>query len=377
MSIPYLPARLVKGFRWYILYYQTNPATGKRERFRETFDLNRIHDLEKRYEMAIQQLRIIDSKLPLGYPFQNEISKTPSRENIVTAIQIGTKILCKSERKRTRQTAVSMSNIFNDFLEIEDLKDMKIGEFRKIHARKFLDYGLFEREIANRTYNNYVERMKTLFYELKERDYVIENPFVGFKKKKVKGKKRRAFSEEERDIMAKVISKSDNWLYLGVLLQYHCFIRPIELRRLRFYMIDLNEGIIKMPGDTTKNWEDAIITIPDSLISILEDFNFKKYNQRFLVFGKKMTPHPNIPCSHDNLNSRHKAILKDLFSKGRLNDIDGLSFYSWKDTGAYALFKAKVNTLEIMRQLSVYGERLNMKMSVLWSTKTGQKWHKE
>lgn len=45
----YVNARLVEGAtRWYVLYYQTHPSTGKLERFRETFDLNRIANLKKR-----------------------------------------------------------------------------------------------------------------------------------------------------------------------------------------------------------------------------------------------------------------------------------------------------------------------------------------
>jgi len=34
-----------------------------------------------------------------------------------------------------------------------------------------------------------------------------------------------------------------------------------------------------------------------------------------------------------------------------MDDITGLQYYSWKDTGAVELFKKKVNILEIMRQL--------------------------
>ena len=51
------------------------------------------------------------------------------------------------------------------------------------------------------------------------------------------------------------------------------------------------------------------------------------------------------------MNWQHGKILKRLENEGKLMDSKGLTFYSWKDTGALALFKNKVNPLEIMRQL--------------------------
>lgn len=178
-----------------------------------------------------------------------------------------------------------------------------------------------------------------------------ENPFSGFKKKKTLGKQRRALSDYEKEVVAMEISRTSKWLMLGVLLQYHCFIRPIEMRRLRFHMFDLNEGVIRLTSKETKNKENAIVTIPDSLLPFLRKFNFGKWDQRWLLFGAGVQPHLDKTCGHNTMNWQHGRILKQLEKEGKLSDIKGLTFYSWKDTGALALFKNKVNPLEIMRQL--------------------------
>lgn len=270
---------------------------------------------------------------------------------ILEAISIAQKIKNTTDRKRTRDMVDSMVNIFTEFIRKKEWENLPIGEFDKKKAQSFLDYGLLDRKIGARTYNNYIERMRALFTELKIRDYIGHNPFSGLKKRKETGKERRAFSEYERDLIAATVEEKDKWLMLAVLLQYHCFIRPIELRRLRFDMFDFEEGVIRLKGDITKNRNNDIVTIPDVLMPWLLEFDFSQWNQRWLIFGENVQPHPYKCCGHNTLNYRHGRILKNLQQKGLLSDIKGLTFYSWKDTGAMDLFKAKVNILEIMRQI--------------------------
>lgn len=278
---------------------------------------------------------------------QNLLQET----KILDAIAISQKIKNTTDRQRTRDMVNSMVNIFTTFIDKKEWRELPVGEFDKKKAMAFLDYAQLDRGVGSRTYNNYIERMRAMFTELKDRDYVETNPFSGLKKKKIKGKQRRAFSDTERDIVAAAIEKSDKWLMLGVLLQYHCFIRPIELRRLRFKMFDFNESVIRLKGDITKNGENEIVTIPDVLMAWLLKFDFSQWNQNWLIFGVGVQPHPHKCCGHNTLNYRHGQMLKKLQQKGMLVDLKGLTFYSWKDTGAMDLFKAKVNVLEIMRQL--------------------------
>ncbi len=352
MSLGYLPAELkILPTVWYIEFYQTHPVSKKKVRFRKTFSLNRIKDKSERKRKAALHILDINAKLPLGFPFIDEYNEAPKHTNIVAALDLAKSIKIEDARKKTAANLKSMHSIFMEFLHKKKWDGMHVSDFQKHHALEFLDYGLIKRKIGPITYNNYIGRMYTLFEALVIRKYCDENPFAGHKKKKSPGKKRRAFSNDERSTMAKYINENDRWLMLGILLQYHCFIRPVELRRLRFSMIDLNDGVIRMPGEVTKNKQNAIVTIPYSIIPTLKEYKFKSYPQNHLIYGVGIKPHPTDSCGHNTLNLRHKKILMKLKSKGKLFDINGLSFYSWKDTGAIELFKAKVNILEIMRQL--------------------------
>jgi len=347
----FLPARLVKGHRWYIVFYQVDPVTNKRVRFRETFDLNRIPNLITRQKRANFIILQINSKLPFGYPYEGSFKRDPAYTNILEAIAIAEKIKCRSDRPKTVEAYSSMARIFNDFLVGKEWADMKIGAFQKRHALEFLDYATFTRGIGNRTYNNYLSQMRAFFKELQERDYVAENPFDDFKKKKLPGKTRRAFSQEEKEVVIRTIAGQDKWLLLAVLLQYYCFIRPIELLRLRFHMIDLKEGLIRLPAAITKNKQNSLVTIPDVFVPILERFQLHRWDPRWLIFGQRIQPHPDKAAGKNSIRLRHKRILEALRDEGELLDLTGLSLYSWKDTGALELFKQKVNPLEIMKQL--------------------------
>ncbi|HQU51429.1 MAG TPA: tyrosine-type recombinase/integrase [Saprospiraceae bacterium] len=351
MHTGYISARLVRKNRWYILYYQVDPLTDKRVRFRETFDLNRIQDLSERLAKANLIIRDINRKLPDGYPFDADYYSKIKKTNLLDAIEKAAAIKCNTDRERTRHGIESMVRIFRMFIEKNQLQDMRIGAFDHRHALAFLDYAAMERKVGNRTYNNYIERMRAMCTELVQRGYLDENPFSKMKNKKVSGKLRRAFNEYERSVVANHIFMTDKWLMLGVLLQYHCFIRPVELRRLRFYMFDFETGVIRLTKNETKNKENATVTIPDSIIPFLKNFNFGQWNQRWLIFGKDIQPHPNLSCGHNSLNYRHRMIIEKLNKSKQLKDINGLTFYSWKDTGAMELFKRKINILEIRKQL--------------------------
>lgn len=347
----FLPARLVKGHRWYIVFYQLDPSVGERVRIRETYDLNRIPDLIERAHSAELLISQINAKLPFGFPFEEAFKADASYTNILDAIGVAEGIKCNTDRPRTVECYKSTAAIFCEFIKLNQWEDMNVGAFERKHAMAYMDYAVFDRGVGNRTYNNYLERTRALFKELLDRDYIRVNPFADFKKKKHNGKERRAFSDTEKDLVIKEIAKKDKWLLLAILLQYYCFIRPIELLRLQFYMIDLKEGLIRLPADITKNKQNSIVTIPDVLLPILKRYKLHTYDQSWVIFGVSIQPHTDKAAGRNTMNARHARILKELRKDKKILDIKGLSLYSWKDTGALELFKKKVNPLEIMKQL--------------------------
>lgn len=351
-NVLYRRAILVEGKRWYVEYYQTNPATGKRNRYRETHDMNRIKNLRMRRKLGRLLVEEINQKLPEGYPFMEEYTDVSIKQTgIIEALKTALEIKCRSERDKTRITYESQCRIFVAWLQLKRYDELSIGSFGKVRARQFFDYLLTKRKVSATTHNNYLVHIKALFNELLERGYVYKNPIRDIKQLKQKRKVRRPFTSEERKIVADYIRENEPVLFLAICLQYYCFIRPTELRRLKFKNFDLIKGVIRMKGEQTKNWDDAVITIPDILLPIFDELHFSRYKDNDFVFGTRMKLGGKKPVGTNTMRSKHREHLKYLHGTKQLENIKGLQFYSWKDTGAQDLASANIPLNIVKKQL--------------------------
>ncbi len=334
---------------WYIEYYQWHPAEEKSIRFRVTEGINRIKDLKKRKKKAKELILEINSRLPIGWPFEN-VKAGNLKIDLQTGLQIGLREKLKSKSSGTRNSYNSIVSIFSSYLKNQGWLNIPVASFKKRHAIMFLDYSATQRKLSSATYNNYINKMKSIFFELVEREYIEENPFLKIKKKKTGSKKRRAFTKKERGIVIKKIRATDSFLYLAVLLQYHCFIRPNEIRQLKKHMFDLENGMIRIPGEISKNKESEIVTIPNCIKDEVRMIT-NLIPGNYFVFGPGLKPSKEKGCSKNYMGKMHRKIINNLFISKELVFIEGLSFYSWKDTGATELFKNRIDTNEIMRQI--------------------------
>lgn len=343
----YEPARLSCGKTWKISYYQTNPENQKKIRFRETFNLNRIHDLTQRKQVAESIIDEINQKLKFGWPFKNEKAENiKSTYTLATMLKKALEIkLADSDRIRSHETWNYHYRVFYDYLAINNLLNIKGGDFTKSDAIEFMDYIKVVRKLGNCTYNNYKTTLCSFFSLLEDRGYIAVNPFSKIKKKMEGAKSRREFTIEEMEIVLPFVAK-DKALQLAVLLIYYSAIRPAELRRLKVKDINLKYGFIRMLPDITKNKSESILTIPNILKEPLEEL-IPKVNGDLFLFGKYGQLGHEIQVGKHYFYRRLNNILRRLKKAGTLNDIEGLSIYSFKDTGAQHLIDQNLNIMQI------------------------------
>lgn len=356
----YIPPRIVRGSgaAWWILWYETNPATGALDRFRKTFSLNRIHNKAQRTERARAILQEISQGLATGgyiYTGQETIGQpfTPLRE----ALELAVKLKMQYDRYDTRKTYRSVSGIFTAWLQAEKMLDWPVMRFGKKEAMAFMDYLHLRRRVGATTYNNYQTVLRVLFNELRTRDFIQANPFAQVPKKKSTQKLRRNFSLEERRTVAAWISQEHPMLFLGVLLSYYCFIRPIELRKMQFLCIDLTGGCIRLPAAITKTKIERTVTLPDSIIPYFEAL-VKAHPPSWHPFGPGLQPGTR-PASKDAFYKAHRKALKQLYQAGALRSLAGLCFYSWKDSGLTD-HSQEVGLLDLMQQAGHHDPKITM-----------------
>lgn len=347
----FMPARLVKGRRWYIEFYQTHPVTKSRDRVREYCQMNRIKDLSERQNFAIRYINELNTKLlPYGYPFV-EVAQLPANISVEDAVSLALRIKSRSDRSKTGGTYGTVVKYFLSYVRKIGREHSQLKEFSFRDAMMFMDHIIIDKKISARTYNNYRMFLTALWNELIERAYITDNPWSKIKKQKATDKNRLMLSNRDAQIILDEAHSSHRMIFLSILLLYYCFIRPEEQRRMRVHMIDLVNGSIYLPGDITKNKKSEMITIPKAIIPYLEDIGLRKWHRNDYIFGSNLKAHPTRQCGANALNLHHKKILDRLSQQKKLHSINGISIYSWKDTGAMALIRAGIDAYEVMRQM--------------------------
>ncbi|BDS10088.1 tyrosine-type recombinase/integrase [Aureispira anguillae] len=273
--------------------------------------------------------------------------KDPTAINIIVALRIAQRIKSTYIRYKSLQEYKNFIDRFEEYLKLKELDDLKISEFTKAHAIRYLDDVLLTRKVNAQTRNNYMRAMKALFYTLAERDYIEVNPFAAIKTLKETQKKRRTFTYSEKQTIIQYIKQDNKELLLAVCLCYYCAIRPAELRRLKVGNLDLKIGLIQMDGSQTKNKENATITIPKVLLPLLNSYHLNSYPKSWYLFGAGALKPAANPCGRDTISKKHKRVIKNLHLYGFLKDVEGKTFYSWKDTAARDLIEQGLNIMDL------------------------------
>lgn len=337
-------AKVVQGQRWLIDYLVHDPETGKETRHRNEFGLNDV-PVDIRHEVAKCLIKCVEKVLRDIYrPASGSTQPAPERKpkgiTISEGVEIALKLKTSGPRENTHKNYRTVAKLLSEWLISQKRESMQLSDFSKRYARAFLDWYTTRKPLRGVTINGRVAHLVAMWNELIDREHCAENPWAGIKKRREEEKKRRPFSPEERRVVAAEIESRDYWLFRGLLLQYFCYIRPEELRRIRFRAFDLGAGLVKVESFEAKKWKTRLATIPRSVLHYFTDNVFNQYPANYFVFGMtgdRRTGYqlePSLKAASKSVAyRRHQKILRELKSAGRLQNIFGLTWYSWKDTG--------------------------------------------
>lgn len=333
-------ARLVKGARWHIDFQRFDPATGEETRHRQDFDLNEIEDLEVRERVGERLVQNIEVFAQAPVPRNRHIPEKAESQTVKEAVEFALTLKRRLPRQNSIRKYETVAKAFLAWCQKMHYAALPVGEFGRKQARAYWDNLTTRRDYRGRTLNNYLATLRALWSEMMERDMVGENPWAKIKPVRNEEKLRRPFTEEERRVVAAHIEATDYWLFRGVLLQFFCYIRPVELIRLKFRDFDLGKGLVTVLEGNAKSWRKQVKTIPASVMHYFRDGIFDKQPGNYHLFGRvgegaraKMQPAAK-PIDAGRPYKRHARALARLKADGRLTgDISGLTWYSWKDTG--------------------------------------------
>ena len=345
LQADFQPAKLREhNYRWYIEYWAP-------DRKRPTFGLNRIINLEERRRRGYELCELINWWLMAGLPIhrwtETEARRrraesmrtqvaprghTDVRRAILYGVELKEALLDNPDSNRSYK---SHSTIFIQFLEREGWEMMPVDELRRHHVMAFLDHRRIVDKVRNNTVNNNLTSLNAVFNVLIDRGFLISNPCEKIKKLPPEPKLRRPLSKEEARLLLPFIYEHDPLLCLAVLMMYCCYMRPKEILHCRRGYVDLQLGLIRLPPEHTKTGKkvgEQVKTIPADFMPYFSEL-IPDCPAAYYLFGQGYVAGAKKHCQSDRLYKRHCRILKMALQQQVLEDINGLTLYSWKDTG--------------------------------------------
>jgi integrase len=320
------------------------PQNGTFRRLRRDFNINSLPDEATKKIVAEFLLKNFAEFFVLGEADTPPMAATsaeakPISPTVLTVVgdMCALKIAMSGKKNTERSYNSSLKN-FEAYLKASNLEQIPISDFSKKMALGYQDF-LRGKKCANASVNNRTREAYGFFECAKDRGLIEFNPFAGLKNLKKAKKKRRPFTDEERRTVADAVKETDIWLYRGLLLQFYCGIRPVELTRLKFGDFDFSTGLVCVKDEAAKSGRTSFRTLPKHIIPVFLDGVFEKYPTNWYVFGQKNRPSKSTDEKTHTAYNAHKRILERLHDEGKLPDIDGLQWYSWKDT--HALVQSK------------------------------------
>lgn len=330
--VGYTVPRFHDGKKAYVDFYFLDRAGGKIRR--KKYHVDGIRRKRDREDHATRLISLLLAKLatgwrPLSENSEKDLSETESKKETITiddALDKFIKNIERTGRKKTIQSYNSRATILRQYLKTLKNSPSYLDEIDCGVAARFLDWLVDERDISARTRNNYRSWMTIFFDFMMARKYITANPMAGTDKMREKPKKRRSLSSDMLTQLTEYLGRQDRNFLLAVMMEYYCFIRPNELRRIRINDISVKEQRVFVAGEISKNGRDGNVALNETIIRLMIETGCLSKPGDWFLFGKRFEP-AMVGCTADAFNKRWAKV------RNALGWSDEYQFYSLKDTG--------------------------------------------
>ena len=302
---------------------------------RKKIKINHIEKITERRQYAQGLIRRLNVELEKGWnPFIEE-QNSKSYSLLIKAIDSFLKLSRRrfdegDIREETIAGYESYMKILKQFIEENKWTNMYVAQFNKEFILKFLDYIYYDLGRKGQTRDNYLTALRILSTFLVERGYVKVKPTDGITilgKRKREKKNRILLSTDVQEKVKEYVEKRNPHFFLAMQILYFCMVRPKEMSFIKIKHIDLKKGTIFIPGVSSKNHKDGVVTMPLSLSSFIEELGVLNEHPECFLFSDKFQP---------GMKWREEKQFRDYWNLHVRKDLglpDTIKFYSLKDTG--------------------------------------------
>lgn len=330
----------------FIEFYAYDPEQGKMRRKR--IKLNRIKGIANRRNYARGVIKRLTDQLNHGWnpwiakdttnliPFEDAIKRYEAH------IQ---KMLANGYfRKETYDGYKSYVKIMREYIKTKR-PTYYCYQFDHSFCIDFLDYVFIDRDNGAQTRNNYLNFLRVFSGFLVEKGYLKSKPTDG-----INPISKRLFKKEREciplDVMGKIATyckeKEPDFLFACYLL-YYCFIRPVEMTRLKVRHFNIKQCTLTIPGDLSKNKKTQTVTIPKKVILYGIEIGVFSAPMEDFIFSYRLKP-GSAEIDPKHFRDHWENVRRALKLKKEWK------FYSLKDTGITEMLKHKMAAIDVRDQ---------------------------
>lgn len=329
----YRPARLATGKEWFVEYYVYHIET--KRMVRKKIMLNHIEKITERRTFAHHLMRKLNAELEKGWNPYIADENARSYTLLTRAMEEFSNLQQKKHREGSLRDASihsydSYAKRFSEYLVDNKLTDLYVFHFNKEFVIRYLDYFYNEKNLASRTRDNYLKFLRLFSNYLVDRDYIKVSPadkVAVLGKGQRKPKNRTILPVKAMQKVSEYLNQHNKHFLLAAQILYFCMVRPKEMSYIQIKHINLKQSTIFIPGETSKNYENAIVTIPETLGSLMAELKITDYSGEYYLFSHKFKPGKEY-C--------RQALFGKYWDRYVRKDLKlplSLKFYSLKDTG--------------------------------------------
>lgn len=244
--------------------------------------------------------------------------------------------------KATYDTYQSKLRVFVYYLKEKNIENADITAISTKTINEFFEYLVNVRGIGN-SRQMYKEQLIRLFDFIIKQKAIRINPVVGIEIKRKTPQPPRYFQQISLVNMRKYMLANNPQLWLAARFIFYCYIRPHELRFLKVGDILINEGIIRIRANISKNRKERNPVIPENFKHELIEEGILNYPESYFIISTKHKP---------SLKGVSKNYLWKHFDKVRkdLGIQKEFKFYGFKHTGMIMSKKSGADSKDIQMQ---------------------------
>ena len=330
----------------YIEFYAYDPEQGKMRRKR--IKLNRIKGLTNRRTYARKVIKRLTNQLNNGWNpwIAQDISELIVLEDAIGRYEshIEKMLVSGYFRKETYAGYKSNIKIMREFIK-KKRPTYYVYQFDRKFCVDFLDYIFIERNNGAQTRNNYLNFLRVFSGFLVDKGYLNSKPTEGIApiSKRLYQKERECIPLDVIGNIADYCRTSDPYFLFACYLLYYCFIRPVEMTRLKVRHFNIRECTVTIPGSLSKNKMTQTVTIPKKVMQYGIDLGVFSAPMDDFIFSAKLKP------GKDEIDPKQ---FRDHWEKVRkaLRLKKEWKFYSLKDTGITEMCDKKMASIAVRDQ---------------------------